>query len=162
MLTLKCLPVEFKYIFCNCRVVRCLFRTNTHDHLYICMYLLELNKDPQIYLIRSTGFNVDLKPLSDQEAFPRPLHGILTFLWSPRWSFMALVRRFHCACAALLVFVLRFQGVRTALPRRSGTALTACRRNRNDVSLICAFAFKMILLSQFWHQSMKMTMLKSV
>ena len=69
----------------------------------------------------------------------------IAFLWSSRWRFMALARRFHCAYAALLVYALRFHGVRTALPRRFGTALTACRQNRNEVSLICTFAFKKIL-----------------
>ena len=37
---------------------------------------------------------------------------------------------------------LRFHGVRTALLRRSGTALTACRQNGNDVSVICTFCFQ--------------------
>ena len=49
---------------------------------------------------------------------------------------------FHCACAALLMYTLRFHGVRTALPRRSGTALTACRQNGNEVSVICTFCFQ--------------------
>ena len=53
---------------------------------------------------------------------------------------MSLARRFHCACATLLVYALRFHGVRIAFQRRSGAALTACRQNRNDVSLICSFA----------------------
>ena len=44
--------------------------------------------------------------------------------------------------AALLAFAPRFHGVRTALPRRSSSDLTACRQNRNKVSLICTFAFK--------------------
>ena len=57
---------------------------------------------------------------------------------------------FHGACTtfslrlrgALGVRTARFHGVRTVLPRRSSTALTACRQNRNKVSLICTFAFK--------------------
>ena len=60
-------------------------------------------------------------------------------------AFMALARPFHGACAALLVYTLRFHGVCTAFSRRSGTALTVCRQNRNEVSLICTFAFKKIL-----------------
>ena len=127
-----------------------------------------------------TGYNTynitKIKPLSDQEAFPRRLHGVLkfprtprehqekfilivkkeamassprprcvqsvatefalrstAFLRSSRWRFMALARRFHCACASLLVYALRFHGVRTALSRRSGTALTICSQNRNEV-----------------------------
>ena len=56
------------------------------------------------------------------------------------WHFMAFARRFQCACATLLVYALRFHGVRIAFPRRSGTALTACRQSRYDVSIICSFA----------------------
>ena len=52
---------------------------------------------------------------------------------------MAFARRFQCACATLLVYALRFHGVRIAFPRRSGTALTACRQSRYDVSIICSF-----------------------
>ena len=49
---------------------------------------------------------------------------------------------FHGACTT---FSLRLPGalvIHTALPRHSSTALTACRQNRNKVSLICTFAFK--------------------
>ena len=52
--------------------------------------------------------------------------------------------RFQCACATLLVYALRFHGVRIAFPRRSGTALTACRQSRYDVSIICSFALSAV------------------
>ena len=73
------------------------------------------------------------------KAFLRSSHCVL---WSSMWRSMELARRFHCVCAALLAFAQRFHGVCTALPRRSSTALTACRQNRNKFSLICTFAFK--------------------
>ena len=73
------------------------------------------------------------------KAFLRSSHCILR---SSMWRSKELARRFHCVCAALLAFAPRFHGVRTALPRRSSTALTACRQNRNKVSLLCMFAFK--------------------
>ena len=41
---------------------------------------------------------------------------------------------------------MRFHGVRTMLPRRSGTALTACRQNGNEVPVICTFCFQEISL----------------
>ena len=47
---------------------------------------------------------------------------------------------FHGACTAFSLRLRGALGVRTALPRRSSTALTACRQNK--VSLICTFAFK--------------------
>ena len=53
-------------------------------------------------------------------------------------AFISLSRRFHCACAALLLYALRLRGVCTALPRRSGTVLTVFRQSRNKVSLICS------------------------
>ena len=37
---------------------------------------------------------------------------------------------------------MRFHGVRTALSRRSGTTLMACRQNENEVSVICTFCFQ--------------------
>ena len=64
---------------------------------------------------------------------------------------------FHRACTTFSPRLGGALGVRTALPRRShsaytafaprltrrsSTALTACRQNRNKVSLICTFAFK--------------------
>ena len=66
------------------------------------------------------------------------------FLRRSGWHFMAFARRFHCACATLLVYALSFHGVGIAFPRRSGTALTACRQNRNDVSFICLFALSAV------------------
>ena len=72
-------------------------------------------------------------------AFLRSSHCVLR---SSMWRSMELARRVHCVCAALLAFAPRFHGVRTALPRRSSTALTACRQNRNKDSLICTFVFK--------------------
>ena len=57
---------------------------------------------------------------------------------------MAFARRFQCTCATLLVYALRFHGVRIAFPRRSGTALTACRQSRYDVSIICSFALSAV------------------
>ena len=63
------------------------------------------------------------------------------FLRRSGWHFMAFARRFQCACATPLVYALRFHGVRIAFPRRSGTALTACRQSRYDVSIICSFCF---------------------
>ena len=57
---------------------------------------------------------------------------------------MAFARRFQCACATLLVYALRFHGVRIAFPRRSGTALTACGQSRYDVSIICSFALSAV------------------
>ena len=81
-------------------------------------------------------------------------HGVLVaskaFLRSSRcvlrssmWRSMELARRFLCVCAALLAFAPRFHGVRTALPRRSCTVLTACRQNRNKVS----FAYLLFIFS---------------
>ena len=57
---------------------------------------------------------------------------------------MGFARRFQCACATVLVYALRFHGVRIAFPRRSGTALTACRQSRYDVSIICSFALSAV------------------
>ena len=57
---------------------------------------------------------------------------------------MAFARRFQCACATLLVYALRFHGVRITFPRRSGIALTACRQSRYDVSIICSFALSAV------------------
>ena len=57
---------------------------------------------------------------------------------------MAFARRFQWACATLLVYALRFHGVRIAFPRRSGTALTACRQSRYDVTIICSFALSAV------------------
>ena len=65
------------------------------------------------------------------------------FLLRSGWHFMAFARRFQCACATLLVYALRFHGVRIAFPRRSGTALTACRQSRY-VSIICSFALSAV------------------
>ena len=66
------------------------------------------------------------------------------FLRRSGWHFMAFARRFQCACATLLVYALRFHGVSIAFPRRSGTALTACRQSRYDVSIICSFALSAV------------------
>ena len=57
---------------------------------------------------------------------------------------MAFARRFQCACATLLVYALCFHGVRIAFPRCSGTALTACRQSRYDVTIICSFALSAV------------------
>ena len=54
-------------------------------------------------------------------AFLRSSHCVLR---SSIWRSMELARRFHCVCAALMAFAPRFQGVRSALSRRSSTALT--------------------------------------
>ena len=59
---------------------------------------------------------------------------------------------FHGVCTAISVrlrdafgvYALRFHGVRIAFPRRSGTALTACRQSRYDVSIICSFALSAV------------------
>ena len=47
---------------------------------------------------------------------------------------------FHGVCTAISVRLRDAFGVCTAFPRRSGTALTACRQSRYDVSIICLFA----------------------
>ena len=52
------------------------------------------------------------------------------------------------------MYTLRFHGVGTALPRRSGKTET------KYLSFV-RFTFKNILYSQLWHQSVKMTMLKT-
>ena len=57
-------------------------------------------------------------------------------------AFHGACKTFSLRCAALLAFAPRFHDVRTALPRRSSTGLTACRQNRNKVSLLRTFAFK--------------------
>ena len=69
------------------------------------------------------------------------------FLWSSMWRswslhdvFTAFARRSWRSHRASTAFAPRFDGVRTALPRHSSTALTPCRQNK--VSLICTFAFK--------------------
>ena len=62
------------------------------------------------------------------------LHDVFTALgvsWRLHDVFTALVHRSWC-----------MYGVRTALPRHSGTALMTCRQNRNEFSLICTFALK--------------------
>ena len=66
------------------------------------------------------------------------------FLRRSGWHFMAFARRIQCICATLLVYALRFHGVRIAFPRRSGTALTACRQSRYGVSIICSFALSAV------------------
>ena len=58
------------------------------------------------------------------------------------------------------VCTLRFHGVRTSLPLRSGTALTDYRQNRNEVFVMCTFCFQEYPI-RLWHQSVKMTMLKT-
>ena len=68
------------------------------------------------------------------KAFLRSSHCVLR---SSMWRSMELARRFHCVCAALLAFAPRFHGVRTALPRRSSTALTACRQNSLTYLYVC-------------------------
>ena len=68
------------------------------------------------------------------KAFLRSSHCVLR---SSMWRSMELARRFHCVCAALLAFAPRFHGVRTALPRRSSTALTACRQNSFTHLYVC-------------------------
>ena len=80
---------------------------------------------------------------------PRP-HGVAVnftlrstaFPRSSSWcKALAQLKDFRCACAALLLYTLRFSGIRTALlqSRISGIALTACRQSGNEVSVICTF-----------------------
>ena len=51
---------------------------------------------------------------------------------------------FHCVCTAISVRLRDAFGVYTAFPWRSGTALTACRQSRYDVSIICLFALSAV------------------
>ena len=56
------------------------------------------------------------------------------------------LRHFRCACTALFLYALHFHGVRTAL--------TVCRQNRNEISLILYVCLGI-------QRSMKLSMLKT-
>ena len=77
---------------------------------------------------------------------PRP-HGVLV-CYGVRTVFYrvpaAFWVAFHGVCTAISVRLRDAFGVCTAFSWRSGTALTACRQSRYDVSIICLFALSAV------------------